>query len=163
MCRGERLADGKVAVGRGGLKASGEPSATETKLANQEREGKKIEPSETVKAQRAGFSAVSEDSATKVQQTLETTKKSYEKSPNRTRGFITDVSVDMGLSQIAEFDPHVESKVNFAVQEREGRMGVEEALLQGVMDLAARNADNLQYRRDAYSLQYRRGAVHQAA
>lgn len=51
-------------------------------------------PSDNVNA-----SVVSRDAAAKVQQNLDTTKSHYEKASNRTRGFITDVSKALGLTQ----------------------------------------------------------------
>ena len=44
-------------------------------------------------------SVVSGDSVAKVQKNLDETKSYYEKSPNKTRGFITDVSKSLGLTQ----------------------------------------------------------------
>ena len=44
-------------------------------------------------------SVVSGDSVAKVQKNLDETKSYYEKSPNKTRGFITDISKSLGLTQ----------------------------------------------------------------
>ena len=49
--------------------------------------------------ENVGTSVVSGDAAAKVQKNLDATKEIYRKSPNKTKGFITDVSKALGLKQ----------------------------------------------------------------
>ena len=48
---------------------------------------------------RDNVSVVSSDAVAKIQNNLDATKEIYEKAPNKTRGFITDVSKALGLKQ----------------------------------------------------------------
>ena len=72
--------------------------ATESEL---QEENEKA-PKETVSPlseENVEDSVVSDDAGAKVRQKLDIRKKSYEKFPNSTRGFITNISIDLGLEQ----------------------------------------------------------------
>lgn len=63
---------------------------------------------------RDNASVISNDAVAKIQNNLDTTKQIYEKAPNRTRGFITDVSKALGLK------PHGASQYG-TFQTKDGR------------------------------------------
>jgi hypothetical protein len=79
-------------------------------------------PKETVSPseKRFGDSVVPDDADTNIRQKLETRKAAYKKAPNRTRGFITNISVDLGLeqheaSQYGEFTAKNGKKFTFRI------------------------------------------------